>query len=124
MPFTTPFVASGTNAGVRTSPCVKRRTPVRAREPGSRWWMSSSGDGTARDSSARAACRTYDSLTARLWKEPIPEDAEQPQLLVAELREEAAADAGDVGRPRVLQQLDAGLRDAGEGPPRVVRAGG
>ena len=26
-PFTTPFVASGTNAGVRTSPCASRRTP-------------------------------------------------------------------------------------------------
>src|SRR3954470_24775431 len=35
-PLTVPFVASGTNAGVRTSPCAVRRTPARASEPGSR----------------------------------------------------------------------------------------
>src|SRR3954468_9950583 len=35
-PLTVPFVASGTNAGVRTSPCAVRRIPARAREPGSR----------------------------------------------------------------------------------------
>ena len=35
-PLTVAFVASGTKAGVRTSPCAVRRTPARAREPGSR----------------------------------------------------------------------------------------
>ena len=32
-PLTVALVASGTNAGVRTSPCAVRRTPARAREP-------------------------------------------------------------------------------------------
>src|SRR3954468_7454438 len=34
--LTTALVASGTNAGVRTSPWVRRSVPVRAEEPGSR----------------------------------------------------------------------------------------
>jgi len=34
--FTTALVASGTNAGVCTSPCARPSVPVRAREPGSR----------------------------------------------------------------------------------------
>ena len=36
MPLTVALVASGTNAGVRTSPWAVRRTPARAREPASR----------------------------------------------------------------------------------------
>ncbi len=39
------FVASGTKAGVRTGPWFVRSMPARAREPGSRAWISSTGTG-------------------------------------------------------------------------------
>ena len=41
--LTTAFVASGTKAGVRTSPCASPSVPVRARDPGSRVWMENDG---------------------------------------------------------------------------------
>src|SRR5947208_1977278 len=41
----TALVASGTNAGVRTSPWARRSVPARARDPGSRWWISKPGTG-------------------------------------------------------------------------------
>ena len=44
--LTTPLVASGTKAGVRTSPWARCRVPVRAREAGSRVRMSKYGPGT------------------------------------------------------------------------------
>ena len=51
-PLTVAFVASGTNAGVRTSPWAVRRTPARAREPASR---AGSRAGASRARRARAA---------------------------------------------------------------------
>src|SRR3954462_787197 len=47
--LTTPFVASGTKAGVRTSPWASSSVPVRANEPGSRVRMAK--DGTAAEPS-------------------------------------------------------------------------
>src|SRR3954454_6481413 len=41
----TALVASGTNAGVGTSPWARRSVPARARDPGSRWWISKPGTG-------------------------------------------------------------------------------
>ena len=43
IPFTTPFVASGTNAGVRTTPWAVRSSPVRARLCASRAVISKTG---------------------------------------------------------------------------------
>ena len=42
-PLTVAFVASGTNAGVRTSPWAVLSTPERAREPASRAWIVRGG---------------------------------------------------------------------------------
>src|SRR5690242_3806786 len=47
-----------------------------------------------------------------LRNEAVPVGAEEPQLVLAELREEAAPDAGDMRRARLLEQAQAGLRDA------------
>ena len=43
MPLTVALVASGTKAGVRTSPWAVRRMPARAREPVSRAVMVRAG---------------------------------------------------------------------------------
>ena len=54
--FTTAFVASGTNAGVRTSPCASFSVPVRARDRSSRVRMSKQDTG-ARTLAAPPRCR-------------------------------------------------------------------
>ena len=54
-PRTVAFVASGTNAGVRTLPCAVVSTPARAREPGSRATISKGAGHRRRDHSTAAA---------------------------------------------------------------------
>src|SRR4051795_1877175 len=63
----TALVASGTNAGVATSPCGSRRVPARPRDAGSRWWISKPGTG-------RGAYAPRPSRPAS-GREPRPQEA-------------------------------------------------
>src|SRR5688572_6707147 len=69
--LTTALVASGTKAGVRTSPCASFSVPARAYEPGSRVWMVNTGAAPYR----RPRPRGPRSLGALAWRLAPPRAA-------------------------------------------------
>ena len=105
-------MASGTKAGVRTSPRCSESVPVRAREPGSRVWMEKAGRRAARIKSRGRARRTRSQNVGEL-----------PQLVVGEVAQEALAHAGEVGRAGAGQHRLARVGEDGEAAAAVGRAG-
>src|SRR4051812_44129008 len=120
----TALVASGTNAGVRTSPWASRRVPARARDPGSRWWISKPGTGAEPSSApARLASARRRGLAALDGLLAGVGDGDPARLALLGLRD------ADLEHPAVearrhgvgVDALGQGQR-AGEGAERALHA--